>query len=352
MRDVVDLVVAGAGPAGLATAIAAGRAGMSVIVLDPQEGVIDKACGEGILPGGVDALQALEVDPPGRPFVGIRYADATNPDLRALGRFPQGAGLGVRRTVLHAALRERALATGAELRSVPLTSFAQQAEGVLVNEKILGRWLVGADGLHSRIRRALGVSRLPRGPLRFGLRRHYRVRPWSDRVEVYFASGVEAYVTPVADDLVGVALLFAARAREEGPTERFERLLTCFPLLTSRLGDAPIASRIRGGGPFEQRVARRVVGDVLLVGDAAGYVDPLMGEGVALGLATARAAVQCLLRGRPDDYEHEWCLLTRRSFALTSALLAVTRRRPLHEPLLKLVRSRPAVFDAALGMLA
>ena len=105
------------------------------------------------------------------------------------------------------------------------------------------------------------------------------------------------------------------------------------------------------GHELQQRVARRVVGDVLLVGDAAGYVDPLTGEGVALGLATARAAISCLVEDDPGAYEARYRRLARRYFALTSALLAVTRRRRLHRPLLRLARAWPAAFDAALGML-
>src|SRR6185312_3244864 len=106
-------------------------------------------------------------------------------------------------------------------------------------------------------------------PMRLGLRQHYSVRPWSDRVEVYFGESAEAYVTPVDADLVGVCFLFEDRARSETAAERFERLLAGFPLLKSRLADVPIASKLRGAGPFEQRVSRRVVDNVLLIGDAA-----------------------------------------------------------------------------------
>ena len=68
-----DLVVAGGGPVGLATAIAARLAGMNVVVVEPRDGVIDKACGEGIMPAGVDALHSLGVRVSGLPFSGVRY---------------------------------------------------------------------------------------------------------------------------------------------------------------------------------------------------------------------------------------------------------------------------------------
>jgi flavin-dependent dehydrogenase len=353
MRERVDIVIAGAGPAGLTAAIEAARAGMRVAVLDPRDGVIDKACGEGIMPGGVEALEDLGVQPFGLPFVGVRYADASDPNVRALGRFPDGVGRGVRRTVLHAALRDRATSCGARFHLERVSSFEQRRNGVLVNGEIFARWLIGADGLRSQIRHALGVERPPREPPRLGLRRHYVVRPWSDRVEVYFGENAEAYVTPVDTNLVGVALLFdAGLPGIETSAMRFDRLLAGFPLLASHLVDRPVASKLRGGGPFEQRVARRVVGNVLLVGDAAGYVDPLTGEGVALGLATAQAAIRSLLEDTPEAYEARWRRLTRRSFALTYALLALTRRGRLHEPLLRFVQSWPTAFDLALGMIA
>ena len=57
------------------------------------------------------------------------------------------------------------------------------------------------------MRRALGLDVPARGAVRYGLRRHYRVAPWSDLVEVHWADDAEAYVTPVAEDLVGVAVL-------------------------------------------------------------------------------------------------------------------------------------------------
>lgn len=352
MRQLFDVVVAGAGPAGLAAAIEAGRAGLDVVVLDPHDVTIDKACGEGILPGGVDALEELGVTLAGLPFVGVRYADAADADLRALGRFPAGVGLGVRRTVLQSALRERALACGASILVDCVRSFEEREDGVLVNGELLGHWLIGADGLHSSIRRRLGVGRLPRMPRRLGLRRHYAVRPWSDRVEVYFGEHAEAYVTPVAECLVGVALLFGAQGREESSAARFDRLLAGFPLLRARLGDSRAVSTLRGAGPFEQRVARRVVGRVLLVGDAAGYVDPLTGDGVGLGVRTAQAAIRCVLANDPLVYELDWERLTRRSFALTTTLLAIVRRRQLHGSFLRAARSCPVAFDAALGLMA
>lgn len=343
MSDVVDLVVAGGGPAGLAAAILAARAGMDVVVIEPREGVLDKACGEGIMPGGVEALADLGVSPSGAAIIGICYCDAVDASIHAVGTFPRGIGRGVKRTALHEALLERARAHGVRLRAGRVDAFEQRAGQLRVNG-LRARWLIGADGLHSQVRRILGVEAPPRLPRRFGARRHWAAPPWSGRVEVYFAPGAEAYVTPVADDTVEVAFLFE-------PPDHYEALLERFPLVARRLRGRAPSSRLLGAGPFEQRVRRRSVGDVLLIGDAAGYLDPITGEGVALGIATAAAAIESLLEGRPGAYERRYHELTSRYFALTSTLLAVVRRPALHRPLLHLARAWPNVFDAALGVL-
>ncbi len=68
-----DLVVAGGGPVGIATALHAARAGLDVVVREPREGDIDKACGEGLMPGAVGDLRELGVALDGRPLAGIRY---------------------------------------------------------------------------------------------------------------------------------------------------------------------------------------------------------------------------------------------------------------------------------------
>jgi flavin-dependent dehydrogenase len=67
-----DLLIVGGGPAGLATALHAARVGLDVTVWEQRPGVVDKACGEGLMPGAVAALQDLGVRPPGEPLNGIR----------------------------------------------------------------------------------------------------------------------------------------------------------------------------------------------------------------------------------------------------------------------------------------
>ena len=359
----IDVLVVGGGPVGLATAIRCTLAGLSVTVAEPRAAPVDKACGEGVLPAAVRRLAALGVVPDGHPLHGIRYLDARH---QADAPFRHGHGLGVRRTVLHAALAERATALEIPVLPVRVTSF-DQCDGHVAAAGIEARYLVAADGLHSTIRRALerespaatvpvrdgaardGAARHA-GPPRYGLRRHYRVPPWTDLVEVYWSASAEAYVTPVAADTVGVALLFAKPPRavsrgSDGSAQRgaagadgadgtdggYGARLAAFPALLDRLGGATAASEVRGAGPLRHDVARRVYGRVLLVGDASGYLDALTGEGIGVGLAQADALAGCLAAGRPQEYERAWRRVSGPAWRFTAGVLW-SRNQPLLGP--------------------
>ena len=337
-----DLVVAGGGPVGLATAIEARLAGLDVVLLEPRPGPVDKACGEGLMPTAVAALARLGVQPPGRPFHGIRYLSGHRV---AEARFRHGPGRGVRRTALHDALSARADRLGVA-RVAGRVDGVEQDEGGVRVAGLQARWLVAADGLHSPVRRGLGLDAPDRrAPARYGLRRHWRVQPWTDLVEVHWSATAEAYVTPVGDDLVGVAIL-------AGPGGSYDEALAGFPALAGRLAGAEPVSQVRGAGPLRQSARARRAGRVLLAGDAAGYVDALTGEGIATGLATARAAVACIAAGRPEDYDRAWRAATRRYRLLTSGLLRAAQSRRLRAAVVPAAAGLPRVFGWAVDQLA
>ncbi len=335
----IDLLVAGGGPAGLAAAIHAARAGMEAVVIEPRTSPVDKACGEGIMPSGVAALRALGVEVPGHDLRGIRYLEGAR---RAEAPFRGRPGLGVRRTELHAALHRRALDLG--VRIVPgKVAEVRQAHDRVVAAGMTARWLIAADGLHSPVRRALGLDAPGSASRRYGLRRHYRIPPWTDFVEVHWSRRGEAYVTPVGDDLVGVAFLSRER-RSHGEH------LASFPVLDTLLRGRE-ANAVRGAGPLRQRASGRRAGRVLLIGDAAGYVDALTGEGIALALATAEAAVGCLAAGRPEDYPAQWSRLTRRHRLLTEGLVRAARYPSVSRLIVPAAHRLPAAFRAAVHAL-
>ncbi|MFF9851123.1 NAD(P)/FAD-dependent oxidoreductase [Streptomyces litmocidini] len=342
----IDLLVVGGGPAGLATAIHAARRGFDVVVAEPRPAPIDKACGEGLMPSAAHALRALDVQVPGPPLRGIRYVDATG-DRSAEARFRTGPGLGVRRTVLHEALAARAAQLGVPVLPHRVRRVTQ-SEAYVTADGITARYLVAADGLHSPTRRALGLTVRPtagrRHTPRYGLRRHYAVEPWTDLVEVHWSADCEAYVTPLGPRQIGVAILTSRHLP-------FDDQLTRFPRLAARLRTAD-RTPVRGAGPLRQQARSRVAGRVLFVGDAAGYVDALTGEGLTLALTAADALVRCLREGRPQAYEPAWCRLSRSYRLLTKSLLWVRNQPPLAPLIMPTAARFPGLFQSAVNLLA
>jgi flavin-dependent dehydrogenase len=331
-----DLLIVGGGPGGLATALHARRQGLSVIVAEPREDPIDKACGEGLMPGGLSELTSLGVDPAGMPFRGIAYVDERR---RAEARFRGGPGRGVRRTTLHAALAARAKEQDTEWIRTKVTSVEQDAHGVTA-AGIRAKWLVGADGLHSPVRRAAGIAATAGTPRRYGVRWHFKVPAWSEFVEVYWSRLGEAYVTPVEPDLVGVAIL------SQGQPD-----LAWFPQLARRLEGAD-RTHARGCGPLRQVVSRRVAGRVLLVGDAAGYEDALTGEGVSLAVKQARAVVDAIVDDAPASYEAQWHRVTRNYRLLTRALVLTSTMRAPRRAIVPACTLLPPLFRFGVNILA
>jgi len=339
-----DVVIAGGGPAGLTTAIAARLQGLQVIVLDRARPPVDKACGEGLMPDGVEVLRSLGVDlqeVDSHPFRGIRYIDD---QMAAEGLFPDAPGLGIRRTGLHGALRHRAEAVGVDLR------WGVQARGILAggfetdSGPVRGRWLVGADGRASRIRKWAGLGRRPARRGRFGVRRHFELEPWSDLVEVHWGDGCEAYVTPVGESMIGVALLWS------GKTATFDELLRSFPDLQRRLGNAPVASKDRGAGPLQQRRRAVISGDLALVGDASGYLDAITGEGLALSFRQAVALVDAIVAGDLGRYVVAHRRIVRYPNAITRLLLVVERHPRLRRRVMRSLAADSSLMSRFLAL--
>lgn len=339
----IDVVVVGGGPIGLASAVDAARAGMSVAVMEPRSTPVDKACGEGLMPAALESLGRIGVDPAGVALHGIMYVQGGR---RAVGRFSAGPGRGVRRTELHNALAQRAADLGVQFIRTRVTEISQSG-GAVQAQGVRAGYLIAADGLHSTVRRRAGLERAPssRAARRFGVRQHYRVAPWADLVEVHWARDREAYVTPVGPDTVGVAVLGAS------PVD-LAQTMADLPELAQHLRGATKVSAARGAGPLHQRATARVSGRIVLVGDAAGYVDAITGEGLRLGLLEAAAAVDCIRHERLAAYEAQWRRITRSYRVLTTGLLWCAARPPLRRAIVPTAQALPRVFAAAVDSVA
>jgi flavin-dependent dehydrogenase len=311
------------------------------------------------MPAGVRELEALGVrgllSPEDcAPIEGIRYLQEDGSQVE--GRLASPGGLGIRRLALVRALQAGALREGARLEpGCRVEAVARGPSGVRVRTgggEVEAQLLVAADGLASPLRRAHGLD----GPLatlrRFGLRQHFALAPWSRLVEVHFAPGVEAYVTPAGASRVGVAFLWED-GRVEGRVS-FPALLERFPRLQERLLGAPADSTPRGAGPLLRAVRARVADRLVLVGDAAGYVDALTGEGLTLALRSAALLgallPDALARGGTRDallsYERAAGAEFRRYALFAHVMLAMARRPRLRTQLVRLLAALPAAFGA------
>ena len=339
MSEAPDLLIVGGGPAGLATAIEARLAGLEATVIDRRRPPIDVACGEGLMPAGVDHLHRLGVKFPESKsgmFSGIRYLDG---EVEAVARFRSGAGLGVRRTTLHRAMVHRADDLGVGFLWGTAVRGLEDNEVLTDRGSFGGRVVVAADGRLSRLRRMAGIATSVPGQRRFGVRRHYRRVPWTETVDVFWADEGEAYVTPVGPEMIGVAMLSRTKPLD------FDHQLRHFPELLRRLDGAEVTSSDRGAGPFGHRPEAVIRGRLALVGDASGSLDPITGEGVSVAFSEARALVRAVKWGALDDYAVEHRRIMRAPGILTDLLLLAERHPNLRRLTIRALAALPCFFS-------
>ncbi len=339
-----DVFVIGGGPAGLAAAIAARQRGLDVVVADGMRPPIDKPCGEGLMPDGQAALAKLGIyvaPESSHPFRGIRFVSG---NLSVDANFPNGNGAGVRRTVLHRLMVARAEAAGVRLLwQTPVTGL--HAQGVLVGEqKVHARWIVGADGGHSLVRRWAGLDRYSSHRTRFAFRRHYRVSPWSNYMEIHWGPKCQIYVTPVAGDEICAALV------SNDPHLRLDAAMKAFPEIACRLRGAEQTSVERGATSCTRKLQQVFRGNVALIGDASGSVDSITGEGLCLSFRQANVLAECFEQGDLRGYQREHGALGRRPAFMARLMLALDWNVPLRQQVMRAFGSDPKLFAAMLAM--
>jgi 2-polyprenyl-6-methoxyphenol hydroxylase-like FAD-dependent oxidoreductase len=402
----VDLVVVGGGPAGASLAIAAGRAGLSVDLLEARHHPRDKACGEGIMPSGVRALARLGFSDGcgGQRYWGVRYRGF---GVDVVADFPADAGapatapfgLGQRRTVLDRALVEVARATpGVRVfEDCPVDGLELgwgRVVGVRAGERrFRGRLTVGADGVQSTVRRLLGLGLEPDSGqashegqedragapghararqarharhARIGWRMHFRLAPGrepSPHVEVHVGRDHEIYVTPLPEGQVLVAALAGQGAVQGDAEATLRRWIALHPALRESLAGAEALSPARGRYPLVRGARAGVAPGAILLGDAAGNSDPITGGGISQALLSAELLASQLpaaLRGPDSHYDGEWLqefdrrrrALLRDYRWLTAGLVEVARVPMLARAMLHAMRARPAIMRHMVGVAA
>ena len=337
-------MVVGGSVAGSITARELGRRGLRVLLLEKGRHPRPKACGEGLLPHGVAALAEMGLAFPGHPVRGLRYVSPGGETAEA--DFPAGPGMVVRRDRFDAFLFDAAAGTP-NVTALAGTAYDPQ--------RWEAEWVVGADGLHSRFhgRDGFRVAR-PRTE-RVGLSTHVRgleVDP--ERVEVIFHATGEVYLAPSADGEALVACLYRSAALPPGPANEARVLdtLRSLPVLRGRLGALSFTTPVLGAGPLGLSVTPAAAGGTLLVGDASGAPDPVVGEGMSLAILSARAAAAAIAEGRPEAYRAERRRLGDGADWVAGWILRASRHTRLADRVVAALRRRPETFAALLEVVS
>jgi flavin-dependent dehydrogenase len=218
------------------------------------------------------------------------------------------------------------------------------ADGVLVQGKLIpAYWTIGADGGSSRVRRWSGLDVHRQKEQRFAFRRHYRVAPWAEFMELHWGTSCQLYVTPIGSEEVCVALM------SRDPGLRLDEALREFPEVADRLRGAEHGSVERGAVSVTRRLARVCSGRVALIGDASGGVDAITGEGLCLAFIQADLLADCLASGSLAPYQAGHFALARRPAVMARLMLLLDHRERLRRRVMHAFMAEPKLFARMLA---
>jgi menaquinone-9 beta-reductase len=339
-----EVIIIGAGPAGIVAAIAARKFDFQTIVLDARMPPINKPCGEGILPQGVAALRMLGISLPsdsGFPFRGIRFVDEEH---SARADFACTTGFAVRRAKLHQLLVSHAIAAGVEFRWGARVMEIDQESVTTAKERLCYRWLIGADGQNSRVRKWAGLDRRPVRRKRFGFCSHFRVKPWSNVAEVHWGRGCQIFITPMAGQEVSVAVI------SRDPGLRLEGALSRFPILAEKLRGAAQTTRELGDATSLRILPEVARGQVALIGDASGTVDAVTGHGLSLSFQQAIPLAEAMRLNDTAHYQHAHKNIAAVPIAMSRLMLLMCGNDWIRRRTIRLFQETPGLFSKLLAI--
>ncbi len=384
-----DAVVVGAGPAGAATALRLARSGARVLLCDRSEFPRDKACGGGLTPRGVGALDDLGVKLDDTQAIRVGGIEMGFSGRNLNADFPQTSawpdyGLVGRRSVMDKAILDAAVDAGAELRTVRVTGpvFTEgKCTGVRIksngsSEEIEADWTIAADGATSTTARAAGLSddvASGRGFWYAAMRSYFGpiepiMRNGEAQLEFYplrTSSGrwLPAYgwVFPLPDGSanVGVDLPHAPSLDAALPLrEAFDNFLDEMAKTRPGFAGAEMLEPAHGALlPEAMKGFRPGVPGLLAVGDAAGMITPYSGEGIAYALEGAELAANAVTSGAsPNEVLRRYAqeLEDGYGFHFSAALrfMKAMRKGPLANAAAAVGMRSPRVFTAAVRIMA
>jgi flavin-dependent dehydrogenase len=303
-------LVVGAGPAGAVAALVLARAGVDVRLIDRADFPRHKLCGDTLNPGSLGILDRLGLGDRVRagalPISGMVVTGPRGATVAC--DYPSGlAGAAIARRDLDSTLLDAAIAAGVDfLPAAPVRGAViedgTRVTGVRVGsagQRIAARVVIAADGRRSRLGFALGLTRLARAPRRWAFGAYFTgVEGLTPRGEMHVRT--DGY-TGVAGLGGGVANVCVVRELAAGKSERIPsdqmiaRALTRDPLLRERFAHARQESAVTALGPLAVEARAAGCPGLLLAGDAAGFVDPMTGDGLRFALRGGELAAEAAL---------------------------------------------------------
>jgi flavin-dependent dehydrogenase len=331
------VLVAGAGPAGSLAAMLLARAGLRVRVFDRAVFPRDKLCGDTLNPGALEILRALDAttrfESRALPIRGMVVTGGRG--TRVAGEYGPGVhGLAIARRDLDAALLEEALAAGADVEQgtavrepiVEATALGPRVVGLRVArgrgaEDVRAPLTIAADGRRSRLAFALGLLRQPSHPRRWAIGAYFDGVPGpAGYGEMHIRAGRYVGVAPLPGGLTNACVVVAEprSGALAAPGLLLLATLRRDPALAGRFAAATMVSEPMVLGPLAVDASAVGVPGLLLAGDAAGFIDPMTGDGLRFafrGAALAAAAAARALSDRAFDPVAWLAEVRRREFA-------------------------------------
>ena len=306
-----DVVIAGAGPAGSVAGLILARAGVRVRLVDRARFPRPKLCGDMLNPGALALLDSLAVSTAiRRQALGIEGMTVTGPgDATVTSAYGGGLhGAAITRAELDCALLQEAIAAGCSIEEETTSAAPLVDDGRVVGIRIVrhgseksiaGRLVIAADGRHSRLAFALGLARFAPWPKRWAFGAYFAgVAGLAALGEMHIRQTGYVGIAPVPHGLANVCVVreLAKEASHAGATDVIDQAIAQEPALRRRFVGAERVGEVTVLGPLAVESRAAGVPGLLLAGDAAGFIDPMTGDGLRFAIRGGQLAAEAALR--------------------------------------------------------